>query len=126
MRLLVRYFDYCVAFYRDKLGFEVTREIPGTYAELSSGEVTLAIYRRALMAQVIDRFDRRRTAKTQDQMVLCLRVDDVDAACRELEANGVAFETSPHNQEAWYLRVAYFRDPDGNLIEINHPLPEVT
>jgi hypothetical protein len=42
-----------------------------------------------------------------------------------LSGRGVQFVTEPHDQEAWVLRVAHLRDPEGNLIEINAPLKAV-
>jgi lactoylglutathione lyase len=48
----------------------------------------------------------------------------VDATYADLKARGVHFVTEPADQEAWVLRVAHFRDPDGNLIEINAPLKQ--
>jgi len=32
------------------------------------------------------------------------------------------FETEPTDRSVWGIRTAHFRDPDGNLIEINHAL----
>lgn len=36
----------------------------------------------------------------------------------EMKKKGVEFVTEPHDQDAWYLRVAHLRDPDGNLVEL--------
>lgn len=57
-----------------------------------------------------------------DKVALTFEVADVDASFRELSGKGVIFTTEPHDQEAWVLRVAHLRDPEGNLIEINAPL----
>jgi catechol 2,3-dioxygenase-like lactoylglutathione lyase family enzyme len=29
----------------------------------------------------------------------------------------------PHDRADWGVCLAYFRDPDGNLIEVNHSIP---
>lgn len=42
---------------------------------------------------------------------------DVDACARALEAAGVAIVQPPTDQ-AWGHRTLFFRDPDGNLLEI--------
>ena len=55
---------------------------------------------------------------------LALRVDDVDAAWAELTARGVLFHVPPENfpPEDPAVRIAFFRDPDGNEIELIQPL----
>jgi predicted enzyme related to lactoylglutathione lyase len=59
-----------------------------------------------------------------DQAVLTFNVADVDATHKQLSAKGVQFVNPPHDQEAWVLRVAHLRDPEGNLIEFNAPLKQ--
>jgi catechol 2,3-dioxygenase-like lactoylglutathione lyase family enzyme len=54
--------------------------------------------------------------------VLCFDVGDVDATHRALAGQGVVFLTPPTDRPAWMIRTAHFRDPDGNLVEINAPL----
>ncbi|MFV9644620.1 MAG: VOC family protein, partial [Desulfobacterales bacterium] len=49
-------------------------------------------------------------------------VPNVDKATQELKAKGVVFETEPTDRSVWGIRTAHFRDPDGNLIEINQAL----
>jgi glyoxylase I family protein len=46
---------------------------------------------------------------------LAFQVDDVDATYAELKAKGVQFHIEPRGDE---VRVAFFRDPDGNLLEL--------
>ena len=36
-----------------------------------------------------------------------------------LRAQGVALVAEPQDRSDWMIRTAHFRDPDGNLIEIN-------
>jgi catechol 2,3-dioxygenase-like lactoylglutathione lyase family enzyme len=47
---------------------------------------------------------------------LALQVDDVDATYEELKAKGVSFFVEP--KDAGDIRLAFFRDPDGNAIEL--------
>jgi catechol 2,3-dioxygenase-like lactoylglutathione lyase family enzyme len=49
-------------------------------------------------------------------------VESVDAAYGELRAKGISFLAEPGDRSDWGIRVAHFRDPDGNLIEICHSL----
>jgi lactoylglutathione lyase len=55
---------------------------------------------------------------------LTIPVDDVDAACAELKARGVALLNGPMNRP-WGIRTASFRDPGGHIWEIAQPLPAV-
>jgi glyoxylase I family protein len=55
---------------------------------------------------------------------LALEVPDVDAAYAELEAQGVPFHVTPEDfpPRAPKVRIAFFRDPDGNELELVQPL----
>lgn len=48
-------------------------------------------------------------------------VEDVDAACEALVAQGLTMEVAP--ADYYWARSAYLRDPDGHLIEITAPAP---
>lgn len=48
---------------------------------------------------------------------VALLVDDVDAEHERLSALGVEFDTPPTDAEAG-IRLAFFKDPDGNRLEI--------
>lgn len=54
--------------------------------------------------------------------VFTIPVDDVDAACDELKARGVALLNGPMDR-AWGVRTASFTDPGGHVWEIAQPLP---
>ena len=45
-------------------------------------------------------------------------VDDVDANYELLRSKGVEFITEPFNYDPPGFRLAYFRDPEGNILEI--------
>jgi catechol 2,3-dioxygenase-like lactoylglutathione lyase family enzyme len=49
--------------------------------------------------------------------VYTIQVEDVDAACAELAANGVALLNGPMDRP-WGPRTASFRDPAGNVWEL--------
>lgn len=121
VRLLVADLEACVRFYRDTLGLEQTLDA-GVYAEFRAGDVVFGVYRRDLMAEVVGSAGKPALEESQDSVALIFAVDDVDAAYRQLQAQGVTFVVGPTDREAWVLRTAHFRDPDGNLIEINAPL----
>jgi catechol 2,3-dioxygenase-like lactoylglutathione lyase family enzyme len=52
-------------------------------------------------------------------------VEDVDAIFTQLSPQGVEFVTMPMDRE-WGLRTAHFKDPEGNVWEIAHPLNTAT
>ena len=95
-----------VAFYRDTLGFDYLFEA-GTLAFLMCCDVRLM-----LAVPENDEVDHPSSA-------LYFRVADLPAAHAELAARGVEFIGEPHliaklpDHELW---MAFFRDPDGNLL----------
>lgn len=121
VRLLVNDMGACRDFYQNKLGLPVQLDVvEGIYCEFVAGDCTLALYKRDLMESVAG--VAMAGDRPVDKVALTFEVADVDATHKELNAKGVKFVTEPHDQEAWVLRVAHLRDPEGNLIEINAPL----
>jgi glyoxylase I family protein len=55
---------------------------------------------------------------------LALEVADVDQRCADLSARGVPFHSWPEDfpPEAPSMRIAFCRDPDGNVVELLHRL----
>lgn len=118
VRLLVDRFDECVRFYTDVMELPLRlRTSDAVYAEIDGGRTTLGIYQRRLMNEVVGA-QYEPDAPRADFAALTFSVPDIDAAYRALRERGAQFLTEPHDQEAWGLRVAHLRDPDGNLIEI--------
>ena len=120
VRYLVAEFEPLLRFYRDVLGLKVAVDVPGVYAELDTAGGRLAFYRADLMAGVIGGAVATRTG---DDAVICLRVDNVDAAAARVKLAGIALVTAPHDQATWLQRVAHLRDPAGHLVELWSPLP---
>ena len=96
-------------FYRDKLGLEVQREIPG-FAFMDAGKVTLCLSEPA--------------ARVRGQVAgageIVFSVEDVTAAYQALREKGVQFTHEPRSvtPTTW---VANFDDPDGNHLSIFGP-----
>lgn len=119
IRLLVPDVRECFLFYRDKIGFEVRYGDETTpFAEFQTGDINLA-----LEPQMGIGTSAARTADEafsgRDQVALILSVNDVDAAYERLQGLGVPFIEVPHDTPEWGHRVAYLRDPAGNVIELN-------
>lgn len=97
-------------FYRDRLGFEVLDEYPGTYVRLKSPGSTTTI--------ALHLVDPGQTMTTDAEgLRLYFEVAELDAFCRALAARGVRFEQMPEDM-SWGWRHAYLRDPDGHRISL--------
>jgi predicted enzyme related to lactoylglutathione lyase len=60
------------------------------------------------------------TEKSQpDTIAAILPSDDLDHDYKKLKEAGVQFLGEPQFVEDWGMRCTYFRDPDGNLFELN-------
>ena len=96
-------------FYRDKLGLQVQREIPG-FAFLNAGAISLCLSEPA--------------AKVRGQVAgageIVFSVEDVTAAYQALLGKGVQFTHEPRSVTPT-TRVANFDDPDGNHLSIFGP-----
>lgn len=118
VRLLVRDYAASFQFWRDNVGLPVRfGDDEGPYAEFDAGETTLAIYTAAEMSNSTG-VTSGRGGRGADDLMVVFQVDDVDAKVRELEGRGVRFASQPTDQPGWGIRVAHFRDPDGNLAEV--------
>ncbi|MBT9437999.1 MAG: VOC family protein [Desulfobacterales bacterium] len=125
VRLLVKDYQLCFRFYRDMLGFKaIWGDESGGYADFETGSAIIALFGRNAMADAIGKSGLPFEAAAQDTVSLIFEVPNVDEATQELKAKGVVFETEPTDRSVWGIRTAHFRDPDGNLIEINHALSE--
>ncbi len=54
---------------------------------------------------------------TGSQMLLTIKVENVDAVCADLKTHGVELLNGPIDQP-WGRRTAVFADPDGNVWEV--------
>jgi lactoylglutathione lyase len=124
-RLLVSNFKACFLFYRDIMGFQA---VFGTendaYADFNTGTVTLALFDRHEMAVAVGASHLPAQVDAQDRLCLIFSVEDVNATCQQLKVQNVQLVAGPADHADWGIRTAHFRDPDGNLIEINQPLKQ--
>ena len=120
IRLMVRDFDSCFTFYKETLGLECAHgDVGEVYASFNIGIAGgLALFKSELMnmALGISAIENRRGSN--DQFAMILEVDDVDASFEDLKKKGIDFITVPMDMDDWGIRVAHFRDPESNLIEI--------
>jgi lactoylglutathione lyase len=121
-RLLVENVDANYKFYRDVMGFKPLFDGEGSvYAEFDGHGHTLALFSRKLMNDVIAP-GAPAVRSCPDSVVITFEVKNVDELAATVKSRGITLLSEPHDQKDWMLRVAHFRDPDGNLIEINCPL----
>lgn len=123
VRLLVRDFDKCYKFYSETIGLLVTWGKPGgEYASfdigLESNKMGLSIFKSDLMAMTLGNFDQQLPVKCREKIAIVIQVESVDEVFRKLTEKGVEFINKPVDIAAWGSRVAHFRDPEENLIEI--------
>jgi catechol 2,3-dioxygenase-like lactoylglutathione lyase family enzyme len=126
VRLLVTDFDACFRFYRDVMEWEPTWGQEGDgYADFATGsDCTLALFSRAVTADVVGTSELPADLPTQDRVSLIVGVEDLREAVSGLRERGAQIILEPTDRPDWGIRVAYLRDPDGNLIEVNSPMPQ--
>jgi len=124
--LNVERLDEMKTFYVDLLGFAIEWEPDADNIYLSSGIDNLALHRSGGHAGPPRHdvgADRRVGPGALDHLGLIVRsADDVDRWAAYLEAHGVTIDAKPktHRDGA---RSCYFRDPDGNRVQIIHHPP---
>lgn len=105
--------ERAVEFYRDDLGLRHLFQVPGM-AFLDCGGVRLM-----LTLPESDEFDH-------PSSVLYFEVEALDRAHRQLSDRGIEFEEDPHkvaDLEEGELWMAFFRDPDRNLMALMDERP---
>lgn len=104
--------DKARAFYRDTLGLTMMFE--------DSSSLNFMVCGTILRAMLVD------SVQPQPYPVLGWRVDDVTGTVRALAKVGVSIERYPHVEQdgdgVWTapggLRIARFKDPDGNILSV--------
>ena len=100
--------DRAIAFYKDVLGMRFLFQAPPGLGFFDCGGVRLML-------------DLPAKAKAGQASIIYYKVPDLPAAFDALSARGVVFEAKPHliaklpDHELW---MAFFRDPDGNVLAL--------
>lgn len=115
LALNVQHLDEMKRFYTDVLGFAVEWEPDPDNVYLSSGVDNLALHRAPAPASAV-------LSSPLDHLGLIVTTpDDVDRWAAFLESRGLALDAKPRTHRDG-ARSCYFRDPDGNKVQIiYHP-----
>ena len=120
LRHLLVVSDYArsLAFYRDVLGATVVREFPGTlcFLNFGGGQILLTVPGGPTKDKPTVTFAPPADADSVSSE-LAIRVLDCSAAYEVLRSRGAEFLAEPVD---WGYEVrAFFRDPDGHLLELS-------
>ncbi|MCR9038222.1 VOC family protein [Bacillus sp. L381] len=119
IRLLVNDFKKSVEFYKDSLGLPISwLEKEMEYALFDNGETKIELLSRENMAEIVGDEKKSLEGDAQSRFLLQFKVEDVDKTYDYLQKQGIKCVNEPHDRQEWRARVAHFRDPDNNLIEI--------
>ena len=118
-RLNVANYQACKQFYSDVLGLKIIfADDKDEYAELSTGKTIITIFNRQRLGTFVDRTEPVSYDPNYAGVVLSFRVACLDEAIAHLKAKGVEMVKESMNYPRWGFISAFFRDPDGNLIEL--------
>lgn len=103
-------YEKAKAFYTQVMGFPLVGQIPGKdIVFIDIGGATI---------ELISTEPGCHECPASGFVHLAFEVDDVDATYRDLVSKGVAFFIEP--KDVGDIRLAFFRDPDGNELELFH------
>ena len=109
----------CYEFYHDILGLEATfaSEIDN-YVELTDGKVKLTLLNQNTIKKYLGTKTEFSFEPNSDRIALSFQVANVEEACQRLQEQGVEIVSPAWNVVDWGMKLAFIRDPEGNLIEL--------
>lgn len=116
--LLVDNFEKSLGFYKEILGLEINSQ-DGRFANFKLGETSLAIFEKGDATSMFS----KEHMNSGGSAVIGLQVDNVKDFCENLKSKDIKVFEGPKTTD-WGQTVAYFKDPDGNIIEVSEPFEE--
>lgn len=123
IRILVRKnYGECFDFYTDKIGLTpVWGDRNGPYTSFAvekDAPPCFAIFNGENMS-MFEGYNQPDCNSQPDTVVAVIPSDDLEKDYKRLKEAGVQFLGEPQTIEDWGMRCTYFRDPEGNLFELN-------
>lgn len=124
IRILVRKnYGECFDFYTDKIGLTpVWGDRNGPYTSFAAEKDAppcFAIFNGENMSMFKGYNQPGSNNSQPDTVVAVIPSDDLEKDYKRLKEAGVQFLGEPQTIEDWGMRCTYFRDPEGNLFELN-------
>lgn len=110
--LLVEDYEKSLRFYRDTLGLEVNSD-DTHYTDFKLGDTLFAIFQKDTATAMFPKSHMN----SGGGAVIAFPVENVETACKELQQKGIKIFEGPKTMP-WGQKVAYFKDPDGNILEV--------
>lgn len=110
--LLVDDYEKSLAFYRDTLGLEVHSQDTG-YTDFKLGDSLFAIFQKDAATAMFPKTHMN----SGGGAVIAFPVGDISKAIEELQSKDIEIFEGPKTMP-WGQTVAYFKDPDNNILEI--------
>jgi catechol 2,3-dioxygenase-like lactoylglutathione lyase family enzyme len=127
-RLNVEDYETCKRFYQDVLGFKIVyANDTEEYAELDTGEIKITLLNRARLREFVGPVETVTYDPHDAKLVLTFTVENLDETISQLKTKGITMVNAPWQRledglmQGGFI-TACFRDPDGNLIELEQIL----
>ena len=117
--IVVADIERSIAFYTEKLGFQLRRRAE-SFADFQGAGIILAAWEGEHLQQHTGAKAQPGNVKTPHQVCIAIEVaspSEVDGLYEELQQQAVPFVAEPRDYP-WNARCAYFTDPDGTLWEL--------
>jgi catechol 2,3-dioxygenase-like lactoylglutathione lyase family enzyme len=118
-RLNVKDFLACKTFYQDVLGLTIKFEDEkDEYVEFDTGHIRITLFNREKLTDFIPKEEFLSDDAHSARVVLSFQVSSIEEATTYLKSKGVEMVNLPINYPDRGFVSSCFRDPDGNLIEL--------